>query len=57
MKTCDICKAKLTGNTVDGKTIIGIWATMCEACHEKIGIGFGMGKGQMFDKDGKKIKG
>ena len=36
---------------------MGFWATLCEACHEKIGVGFGTGKGQMFDKDGKKIKG
>lgn len=57
MNHCDICKQELTGNKVDGKTKLGFWATLCEACHEKIGIGFGTGKGQMFNREGIKIRG
>ena len=55
MNHCDICKEQLNGNYVDGKTIYGYWATLCESCHKKIGIGFGPGKGQLFDNTGTKI--
>lgn len=40
---CQICKENEA--TIDGKTIAGSWALMCEKCHEHFGVGFGMGKG------------
>ncbi len=58
IKICDICGIKLNEYFIDGKTINGPWAYMCIKCHKKLGFGFGIGKGQMFDtKTGKKIKG
>jgi len=56
-KHCDFCKVDLLENWIDGKTWRGPWATMCEACHNAYGLGFGTGKGQLFDKNGKKIAG
>lgn len=45
---CDICEAKIKDSFVDGKTHMGPWACMCIECHEVEGVGFGMGKGQLF---------
>ena len=33
---------------VDGRTMQGHWAYMCQSCHERYGIGLGTGKGQRF---------
>ncbi len=50
---CDICKSPLDKAVffVDGKTVFGPWATMCQACHTQHGLGLGQGKGQMFELD------
>jgi hypothetical protein len=64
-KTCDICQLKdgIAGvvATVDGKTIDGPWANMCDQCFEHYGIGLGLGKGQRlivqaYDPDKKRGK-
>ena len=44
MQTCQLCYSKTA--TVDGKTKMGPWAFMCEACHTVFGVGLGVGKGQ-----------
>ena len=31
---------------VDGKTIFGPWANMCDDCFEHVGVGLGLGRGQ-----------
>lgn len=31
---------------VDGKTIFGPWANMCDECFEHVGVGLGLGRGQ-----------
>jgi hypothetical protein len=31
---------------VDGKTVMGPWANMCEACFTEHGVGLGLGRGQ-----------
>lgn len=55
---CNFCNTPLTHTRVDGKTQAGPWADMCENCHKKYGVGFGMGKGQLFDvHTGKKLEG
>ena len=55
---CDICGATELKKIVDGKTIHGPWAYMCERCHAEFGLGFGTGRGQLFDtKTEVKIKG
>lgn len=49
---CDICKEKIKGNSewfVDGKTVFGPWALMCERCFEEHGVGLGLGRGQKYD--------
>jgi hypothetical protein len=40
---CDLCEAPAT---VDGKTKMGPWAFMCDACHCTHGMGLGLGRGQ-----------
>lgn len=47
---CDICTVSMANKFVDGKTIYGSWATMCQSCHKRIGMGFGAGKGQLYEK-------
>lgn len=42
---CDLCDDG-TPAAVDGKTIHGPWANMCEAHFERFGIGLGLGRGQ-----------
>jgi hypothetical protein len=47
---CNICKQPLTnGRFVDGRTVMGVWATMCIGCHSVVGMGLGRGKGQLYD--------
>lgn len=43
-RPCDICSAATA--TVDGKTVFGPWANMCDSCHTEVGVGLGLGKGQ-----------
>ncbi len=47
---CDICNAPITDTFIDGKTIMGAWANMCENCHDTKGCGLGTGRGQRFVK-------
>lgn len=47
--TCEICDSPMGDQFVDGKTLSGPWALMCQACHLKDGVGLGMGKGQKYD--------
>lgn len=42
-KNCDFCGGTAT---VDGKTIKGPWANMCERHFEEWGSGLGLGRGQ-----------
>ena len=46
---CDGCGETLEGVFIDGKTIFGPWAIMCENCHTTHGVGLGLGKGQKYD--------
>ena len=56
--TCDFCKKICKDSLIDGKTIHGPWAVMCPSCFEKYGIGLGLGKGQLYEKnkDGEFVK-
>ena len=49
---CDICKQPIQDSFIDGKTIHGPWGIMCCDCHLKHGVGFGVGKGQQYKKEG-----
>src|SRR5262252_3587177 len=42
--TCDLCKSRPAA--IDGKTVYGPWAYMCVPCHDSVGLGLGMGRGQ-----------
>ena len=50
IKQCDICGTK-ANSYVDGKTIYGPWANMCLRCFATKGIGIGLGRGQVYNKD------
>lgn len=47
---CDICNERLDKIFIDGRTIYGPWANMCPICHQKYGVGLGLGKGQIYGK-------
>lgn len=44
---------------VDGATIYGPWANMCDGCHGSIGVGLGTGRGQrlLLEEKRKRIDG
>lgn len=58
---CDLCGQKIKGEKgffVDGKTVYGYWALMCEKCYGAVGVGLGMGYGQKYDcKTAEKLEG
>lgn len=45
---CDICRGLIGKAFIDGKTVMGPWANMCESCHALHGVGLGTGRGQKF---------
>ena len=45
---CDICGQRFRGTMVDGATLAGPWANMCEGCHTAYGRGIGVGLGQRY---------
>lgn len=51
-KMCEICGRSVA--EIDGKTQMGPWAYMCPACHEAVGRGFGLGRGQYMDGEREK---
>lgn len=59
LKKCDLCREADLLTYVDGKTIFGPWGNLCINCHNKTGVGLGLGRGQQYawsDEDGKYIK-
>lgn len=61
-KACQICCEPITVAFIDGKTrdnsqYRGSWAIMCPLCETLVGVGLGLGKGQMYDLTGKKVEG
>lgn len=48
-ESCQFCK-RTPDIIVDGATKSGPWAYMCEADHQKHGVGLGTGKGQKYDQ-------
>lgn len=45
---CSFCGLPPVPATVDGKTTLGPWAYMCENHFDKVGVGLGMGLGQVL---------
>ena len=55
-KECQLCCIKIRTEFVDGKVAHNKkWAVMCVACHKVYGVGFGVGKGQLYKKEGKEF--
>lgn len=55
---CDTCGADISNTGfVDGKTTMGPWAMMCFACHERCGVGLGLGRGQKYNAKLEKVEG
>jgi len=55
---CDYCTQQLKDFVVDGKSPMGQWGFFCLACVRRLGIKFGVGRGQKFDlKTGQKVAG
>lgn len=50
-KNCDFCKKECAHILIDGKTIYGPWAVMCHECYNEYGVGLGVGKGQLYEKN------
>ena len=49
LPNCDVCASAGIRDQVakyDGKTIMGPWANMCQACFADLGVGLGLGRGQ-----------
>jgi hypothetical protein len=47
---CDVCEADVKDSGfIDGATTMGPWAIMCPACHKTYGVGFGTGRGQLYE--------
>lgn len=46
---CEICHTKFKNTFIDGATVMGPWAMMCETCHVRVGMGLGIGRGQKYD--------
>lgn len=57
LKRCDVCGAGCKGGHVDGATTFGPWAFMCLTCFAEVGIGLGVGRGQRYDEEGRKVAG
>lgn len=54
-KECNLCKASIKDDFIDGRVRGMSWAIMCPGCHTKYGVGLGTGKGQRYQlqEDGK----
>lgn len=50
---CDFCDRVGVNMpaTIDGKTIYGPWAGMCDRHHKLYGVGLGTGKGTLLRQD------
>lgn len=56
--TCNICSQPFKNVFIDGRTRMGPWGLLCSGCHRTIGVGLGLGKGQLYDlKTLKKLEG
>lgn len=46
---CQVCGGHFDEFVIDGRTLQGPWAYMCQTCHHQIGVGLGLGRGQKYD--------
>lgn len=50
-RTCQCCGGALGKTFVDGRLRIGPWAVMCRSCHRDLGVGLGIGRGQLYNTE------
>ncbi|MCC7570676.1 hypothetical protein KO465_04970 [Candidatus Micrarchaeota archaeon] len=50
---CDLCTTKIGSHFIDGRLRSGQWAILCPNCFTVEGVGLGLGKGQLYEKQGK----
>lgn len=48
---CDICQDLIVDTFIDGATVHGPWANMCERCSTIHGHGIGPGRGQKYQRN------
>lgn len=49
-RKCDICGKEIKeGRLYDARTTHDCWATMCNDCYVRYGVGVGNGKGQRYE--------
>ena len=55
---CEVCGEPIESKFIDGRTVHGPWAKMCVNCHQHIGVGLGIGRGQYYElmADGSWVK-
>lgn len=53
--TCQVCGEELKDQFVDGQTIWGPWAIQCVSCFNAMDVGYGIGKGQLYDLKTKEL--
>lgn len=47
---CSICGELVRDTFIDGVTVRGPWAIMCQTCHRLFGRGLGIGRGQRYTR-------
>ena len=51
-RACDFCQQNFKELglefLIDGRTVYGLWAVMCEKCYSQHGTGLGQGSGQKY---------
>jgi len=52
IETCDLCGADVDDVFVEGDTLMGEWANMCQDCYSSQGKGIGWGIGALYVKSG-----
>ncbi len=50
IEDCDICNKKIEKFFIDGNIAGGGWAIMCRDCHRNLGVGLGIGRGQLYQR-------
>jgi hypothetical protein len=55
---CDCCQRPIDRVFIDGRTQSGPWAMLRPDCHNRLGVGLGLGKGQRYEQqeDGQWLK-
>lgn len=55
---CEKCEKPIVSTFVDSATKRGLWGCLCLDCHRRIGVGLGLGRGELYRKqdDGRFLK-